>query len=81
MSDVREYRMTKRQLAELREACRPVPYVVVNGKPPRSLQEKAEAFWKRLGRRFGFNWRTVRPAPERNQQYFLAEPEKDDDAS
>ena len=38
----KEYEMTEAQLAKLLEACRPVPYIIVGGIPPRSPPGEGE---------------------------------------
>lgn len=69
-----EYKMTEAQLKKLLEACRPFPYLVVKGIPPRSPQEKANDAWAALGRELGFKPMTVRPLSGKGLEHFTAEP-------
>jgi hypothetical protein len=57
------FRLTDEQFAELLDACRPVPYMVIGGVVPRSPQENANAAWCSLGRKMGFDGMTVMPVP------------------
>ena len=68
----KEYEMTEAQLAKLLEACRPVPYIIVGGMPPRSPQERANDAWRDLGRELGFVWDTV-SISGKDQRLFTAE--------
>ena len=49
----KEYEMTAEQEANLLEACRPVPYMVIGGVVPRSPQKNANDAWCALGREIG----------------------------
>lgn len=60
---MKEYEMTEPELAELQEACRPVPYLIIGGMEPPSPQDNANAAWKNLARKYGFVWDTVKPIP------------------
>ena len=71
MSEKKEYEMTQEDLDKLLEACRPVRYMVVGGRPPRSPQENANAAWEDLGRKMGFDSRTVVPNGK-GQRFFSA---------
>lgn len=70
----RRFEMTQADLDELLDACRPVPYMVFGGIPPRSPQENANAAWQSLGARMGFDAMTVEQIPGADQKCFLAEP-------
>lgn len=70
----REFELSQEQLFGLREACRPVPYIVVGGVTPASPQQNANAAWRRLGGELGFDWETVRPVPGKSERFFTAEP-------
>lgn len=69
----REFKLTEEQLAQLLDACKPVPYLVVGGMEPRSPQQNANVAWSRLGSELGFDWRTVRPVAGKSQHYFTAD--------
>lgn len=70
----RDYEMTEQDLARLLDACKPVPYLVAGGMGPTSPQENANRAWADLGRRMGFDWRTVQPAACKGDRHFTAEP-------
>lgn len=74
MSERREYEMTDEQHERLLEACKPVPYMVMGGMPPRSPQENANGAWAALGRELGFKHMTVRPVQGKSSKFFTAEP-------
>jgi hypothetical protein len=69
-----EFEMTEADLAKILEACKPVPYMVFGGIPPRSPQENANDAWARLGNRMGFDWETVRPTSGSGPRFFSAVP-------
>jgi hypothetical protein len=69
----KEYEMTEADLAKILEACKPVPYMVFGGMPPRSPQESVNAAWAELGRRLGFDHMTVAPTG-RGDRFFSAVP-------
>lgn len=64
---VKKYRLTDEEyksLIDLIEEHRKIPYIVVGGHPPTSLQEVVNGWWIRLGQKNGFNGTTARPDPE-----------------
>jgi hypothetical protein len=67
----KEFEMTEEQLKELLDACKPVRYMVIGGRPPRSPQENANNAWKKLGKEMGFEYMTVKPS-EKGQRFFTA---------
>ena len=69
----REFHLTPGQLEKLLDACKPVPYMVVGGVPPRSPQENANSAWKALGKELGFKHLTVRPVAGKGMEFFTAE--------
>lgn len=73
MTIPREFEMTEDDLKAILEACKPVPYMVFGGRPPRSPQENANDAWERLGTKMGFKHMTVRPS-SKGQRFFTAEP-------
>lgn len=73
----KEYEMTEADLAKIMEACKPVPYIVIGGHPPRSPQENANDAWADLGRRMGFDHMTVRPTG-RGSRHFSAVPQTEE---
>lgn len=74
MTERREYEMTEEQLAVIRDASKPVPYLVVGGMPPGSPQENAHRAWQALGDEMGFDWQTAESAPGRGERFFTAVP-------
>lgn len=57
----KDYEMTQEDLDVLLDAMKPVPYMIIGGVAPRSQQENANAAWKALGEKMGFDYMTVRP--------------------
>lgn len=56
-----KFKMTPEQLQKLKDACKPVPYMVIGGVEPTSPQENANRAWRNLGDEMGFLWETVQP--------------------
>ena len=69
----KEFQMSEDDLKELYECAKPVPYIIIAGRPPQSPQEKANAFWERLGKKMGFNSETARPVGGKPDGHFTAE--------
>jgi hypothetical protein len=67
------YEMTEQDLAALLEASKPVPYIIIGGVEPRTLQDNANAAWAALGDKMGFDYLTVEPTGE-GDRFFTAEP-------
>lgn len=74
MPERREYELSPEQHEKLLDACKPVPYMVIGGVPPRSPQQNANDAWHRLGQEIRFDWRTVKPVPGKGTEFFTAEP-------
>lgn len=72
------YEMTEADLTAILDACKPVPYMVIGGQPPRSQQENANAAWATLGTKMGFDHMTVQPRPGGNR-FFTAIPSETDE--
>jgi hypothetical protein len=70
----KRFEMSDEQLAKIIDACKPVPYMVIGGQPPRSQQENANAAWAALGNEMGFKHMTVERCGE-DDKVFMAEPE------
>lgn len=68
-----EYEMTEADLKDLLEACKPVPYMIFGGMEPASPQENANAAWKSLGDKMGFDHMSVEPS-DKGQRFFTALP-------
>lgn len=73
MSARQEYEMTEAQLADLLEASKSTPLIVLQAGMPASPQERANNAWRSLGHNMGFNYLTVKPSPK-GQRFFTAEP-------
>ena len=77
MSERLEFEMTQEDLDTLLAAMKPVPYMVVGGHAPISLQENANNAWKQLGDKMGFEHMTVRPNGK-GDRFFTAMSKKKD---
>jgi hypothetical protein len=71
----KEFEMTEQDLAEILEACNPVPMIMLQCGMPSSPQENANRAWERLGEKYGFDYLTVEPS-EKGQRFFSAVPTK-----
>lgn len=67
-----EYEMTEADMSKIMEASKPVRYMVMGGREPRSPQENANAAWAELGKRMGFDHMTVRPISGKGSRFFSA---------
>lgn len=76
MTEKQRFEITEEELSELLKACRPTP--VMYGPGGVSLfgtpQENANAVWRRLGAKYGFQWDSCTPAEAGNQRAFMAYP-------
>lgn len=73
--DIRkEFEMSESDAKELMDACRPVPYMVFDGREPASVAENAARAWDRLGSRLGFVGSTARPIEGKGRNFFSAVP-------
>lgn len=68
------YEMTKEEMKELLEACKPVPCMMIGGSTGPSPQENANNAWKNLGEKLGFDYDTVKPIPGKGTEFFSAVP-------
>lgn len=69
----KEFEMSEEQKAKIMDACKPVPYIIVNGTAPRSQQENANDAWEALGLELGFRHMTVQPVRGKGDRFFTAE--------
>lgn len=67
------YEMTQADLDVLLAAMRPVPLIMLQCGMPPSPQENANAAWKRLGERMGFDYMTAQPNGK-GDRFFSAAP-------
>jgi len=58
---MKEFEMSKEQLATLMEACQPVPLIAIHCGQVKSVQERVNGAWGALGKEMGFISSTVRP--------------------
>jgi len=70
-----DFEMSKEQLAEIMNACKPTPVMYLSGGMPmfNSPQENANHAWEKLGEKLGFKHMTVRPNGK-GDRFFSAEP-------
>lgn len=69
-----EFELSDEDLQALYEACKPVPYMVFGGMPPRSPQQNANHAWQKVGNKMGFYSLSVVPVPGKSDKFFMAEP-------
>lgn len=67
-----EFEMTELQLNILMEACKPVPYMIIGDKEPKSPQENANDAWELLGAVMGFDHMSVEPIVGKSTRFFTA---------
>jgi predicted TIM-barrel fold metal-dependent hydrolase len=72
----KEFEMSKEELKELLEACRPVPAMFLSGGILMfgTPQENAKRAWQRLGEKKGFDYMSVQPVSGKGQRFFTAVP-------
>jgi hypothetical protein len=77
-----EYEMTEDDLKAILDACKPVPAMFLGGGTPMfgTPQENANAAWKRLGDKMGFDHMTVWPIGGKGQRFFTAIPNETEEA-
>jgi hypothetical protein len=68
----KDFLLTEEQYARLKEAGRPVPYLVANGTEPTSPQDRVNAIWQEYGREMGFVWDTAGPIVGKDWRHFAA---------
>ncbi len=73
----KEYEMSDADLNELLESMKPQPVMYGCGGVPlfQSVRERANAAWKRLGDRIGFDYLSVQPTGK-GDRFFSAEPKE-----
>ena len=71
--DRKEFEMTQEDYDKIIAASQSVPYLVAGGVEPISPQERANAAWRELGSRMGFEFMTVKPS-QHGKLFFAAEP-------
>ena len=80
---MKEYELSKQDLSKIFKATKPEPLIYLPGGTPmfRSREERANDEWRRLGRKYGFRWDSVRPCPGKGQNFIMAEPIPQKDAA
>jgi len=73
------YEMTEEDLAEIQEACKPTPVMLIGGSCSPSPQENANRAWRRLGEKMGFDYMTVHPIPGKGPRFFTAVPAENEE--
>ncbi len=73
MTNRRDFEMTTEDLTELLSCMKPVPMIALQCGEPRSLQERANDAWERLGTKMGFDYMTVKPNGK-GDRFFSAVP-------
>lgn len=71
-----KYTMTDGELAELREACKPVHYMVFGGIPPESPYDKAVRVWGKIAERVQCDVNSIEGAGPGRDNEFYADPLK-----
>jgi predicted TIM-barrel fold metal-dependent hydrolase len=71
----KEFEMSPDELKEMLEACKPTPVMFLSGGVPmgRSQQENANDAWERLGKKYGFDYMSIRPVAGKDMSFFTAE--------
>ena len=75
-----DYEMTEDDLQNLMDACKPVAAMMIGGTVGRSPQENANAAWKALGDKMGFDSSTVNPMSGKGTRFFTAIPNETEEA-
>jgi hypothetical protein len=68
------YTMTEQEFNALKEASKPVPYMVFDGRPPEGAYDKAMRVWATICDRVGCEQGTVAPALTGGSRDFTAKP-------
>ena len=70
-----EFELTDQELKNLLEASRPQRAMYLSGGQMMgsSQQERANAAWEKLGKKYGFVYMTVEPIPGKSDRFFTAE--------
>lgn len=68
------YRLTDEELKELLEASKPVPYMVIGGREPRSPRENVMDVWKKIAKDKGCDVDSIDSAGTGDQHDFKANP-------
>ena len=72
------YEMTQADCDQLLAAMRPVPMIMLHIVGGSSQQENANAAWRALGAKMGFEWDTVQPIDGKGTLFFSAVPSENE---
>lgn len=70
----KRFDMTEADLRRILDASKPTIYMVFGNQPPLSSQDNANAAWRELGDRMGFDGMSAEPIPGAPPTAFLATP-------
>lgn len=76
----KNYEMTLARLEQMIAAMQPSPVIAMHCGMPPSVQEKANAEWKKLGDEMGFDFMTVEPIAGKGGLHFTAIPKEIEEA-
>lgn len=73
---MKEYQLTEDEFNEIKSIAKDSTPVMKFGDYWSGMdkQDRANAFWKLLGEKYGFVWDSAAPAPDKSPDYFLANP-------
>ena len=71
---MKTYKLTDEELSALKEAAKPVPYLVIGGHPPEDPATKSMRIWEEVAKRVNCDVWSIQPASSGNEQEFEAEP-------
>ena len=74
------YEMSEADLDALLDHCKPTPVMMVGSYTTPTPQEHANAAWAALGKKMGFDHKTVQPIAGKGQRFFSAVPSETDAA-
>src|SRR3990167_2105844 len=69
----KEFEMTKEDFDDLLNACISAPIIILKCEEPPTPQDIANAAWKPLGEKMGFDHLTVQPVDGKPDTFFTAE--------
>lgn len=72
------YEMTEEDLGVILNACKPTPVMLIGDYASHTPQQNANAAWQALGKKMGFDFKTVSPIKEKGQRFFSAIPSETD---
>lgn len=67
------YTLTEEEFKGLLAAAQPQPAIMLQCGPIRTPRENVMDEWRKLGKKYGFDWETAAPAGDGNPRNFVAE--------